>query len=250
MTTTLMVVTYNRLELTKIMLESLFVNTDSEFRIIIVDNGSTDGTVEWLKNGQWLNEKVWNNPNCLGKDVQFNEINRGIAIGRNQCLKIADKYNDEFLSTLDNDIRFIPGWLSKSVDIISVNPKFVVGLNMEDKSYPMLSRHGKSFQYKRIGNLGTACTVFSRSLHETIGFFTTEFGLYGEEDADYFYRARLHGWEMAYLPEMGIHLGQGQIEEIDYREFKNKCHNQNAAQFRKNCGEYTRKKKSTYIAFE
>lgn len=232
------------------MLESLFQHTDSDFRLIIVDNGSTDGTVEWLKNDPWLETKVWNTPNCVGKEISFNEKNLGIAIGRNQGLKLSNKYNDEWLSTLDNDIEFIPGWLSQALDILSVNPKFAVGLNMEGKPYPLLSRHGKQFQYKREGNLGTACTVFSRALHDQIGFFTTEFELYGEEDADYFFRARLSGWEMVYLPEMGIHFGEGDLDVGEYREFKNNCHKKNLAQFRKNCADYARRKKSTYIDFE
>lgn len=250
MTTSLMMVTYNRLELTKRMLESLFQHTDSLFRLIIVDNGSTDGTVEWLKEDPWLKEKVWKTDHCVGQDIQFNKKNEGIAIGRNQGLKIANRYNDEWLSTLDNDIEFTPSWLSKALDILSTNPKFAIGLNMEGKPYPLLNRHGKSFQYKREGNLGTACTVFSRELHKAIGYFTTEFGLYGEEDADYFYRARLSGWEMAYLPEMGTHFGQGELDQGEYREFKNECHSKNLAQFRKNCADYARRKKSTFIPFE
>jgi GT2 family glycosyltransferase len=250
MTTSLMIVTYNRLDLTKRMLKSLFENTDSPFRLIIVDNGSTDGTVEWLENDPWLKENIWNNKNCVGQDFVYNKENMGIAIGRNQGLKASAKYNDEYLSTLDNDIEFVPGWLSKSLDILSVNPKFAVGLNMEGVEYPIRSRHGKTFQYKTQGNLGTACTVFSRELHNQIGYFITEFGKYGEEDADYFFRARLLGWEMAYLPEMGIHFGQGELDVGPYREFKTDCHKNNLAKFRENCAAYVQKRKSLFIPFE
>lgn len=248
--TSIMVVTYNRLELTKRTLKSLFENTHSPFRLILVDNGSTDGTVEWLKEGSELNKLVWSNNNCLGQDIQYNEDNMGIAIGRNQCLKIANKYNDEWLSTIDNDIEFIPNWLGKCVDIIKDNKNFVVGLNMEGVKYPVLKKNGKTFQYKREGNLGTACTVFNKDLHSKIGYFTTEFGSYGEEDADYFFRARLVGYEMAYLEETGKHLGEGELDQGEYREFKTKCHAQNLSQFRKNCAAYARRQKSTFIPFE
>jgi len=249
-TVSLMMVTYNRLELTKRMLESLFRHTDSPFRLIIVDNGSTDGTVDWLQNDPWLKEKIWKTDYCVGEDIQFNEKNLGIAIGRNQGLKLANKYNDEWLSTLDNDIEFVPGWLSKALDILSTNPKFAVGLNMEGNHYPILSRNGKSFQYKRDGNLGTACTVFSRELHKTIGYFITEYGLYSCEDSDFFFRARLHGYEMAYLPEMGIHIGEGENDKGEYREFKNIAHAEVSVKFRKSCGEYSRGQRKTYIDFD
>lgn len=249
MTTSLMFVTYNRLELTKKMLASLFEHTDSPFRLIIVDNGSTDGTVEWLKTDPWLKEQIWKNNNCVGQDIQFNEKNMGIAIGRNQCLKIANKYNDEWLSTLDNDIEFVPQWLSKCLDVLSANPKFCIGLNMEGMEYPIFSRNGKSFQYKRVGNLGTACTVFSRKLHEAIGYFIMEYGLYSCDDSDFFFRARLAGYEMAYLPEMGIHIGVGEHDVGEYREFKDKAHAEISVKFRKSCGEYVRGQRKIYIDF-
>jgi rhamnopyranosyl-N-acetylglucosaminyl-diphospho-decaprenol beta-1,3/1,4-galactofuranosyltransferase len=44
------VVTYNRLELLKKVLESLRSQTLKPFKIIVVNNGSTDGTLEWLGN--------------------------------------------------------------------------------------------------------------------------------------------------------------------------------------------------------
>jgi glycosyltransferase involved in cell wall biosynthesis len=41
--------TYNRLELLKETLQSIFRQTLQASEIIVVDNGSSDGTVEWLK---------------------------------------------------------------------------------------------------------------------------------------------------------------------------------------------------------
>src|SRR5271157_2690321 len=49
MTTSVMMVTFNRLELTKRMFENFLKTTDSDYRLIVVDNGSVDGTVEWLR---------------------------------------------------------------------------------------------------------------------------------------------------------------------------------------------------------
>lgn len=243
MTTSLMLVTYNRLPLTQRMLESLFKNTDSPFRLIIVDNGSTDGTVEWLKSMPQQNSL------CQSYDFHFNEKNLGIACGRNRAMKIADKYNDEWLSTLDNDIDLIPNWLSKCLDVLSTNPKFAIGLNMEGIDYPIMTLNGKSVQFKKKGNLGTACTVFSRKLHETIGFFNTEFGLYGEEDADYFIRSRVVGWQMGYLLENGNHFGVGELDTGEYREWKTEMHSINLEKFRAACHLYHQKKKPIFTPY-
>lgn len=239
--TALMLVTYNRLDLTKRMMDSLLSNTSGYYQLFIVDNGSTDGTVEWLKD---LKERC-----NIYIHLHFNEKNKGIAVGRNQCLKMTSECNSEFLSTLDNDIEVHEGWLEECKDILKANPKFVVGLNMEGVRYPIKTKNGKSFQIKPAGNLGTACTVFRRDLHNQIGFFTTEFGLYGEEDADYFFRARIAGYEMGYLDRMGVHLGQGDLDVGEYRKFKDECHSKNLAQFRQNCSDYYAGKKSLYIPY-
>lgn len=239
-----MFVTYNRLPLTQRMLESLFKNTDSPYRLIIVDNGSTDGTVEWLKN------LTHSSHYCQGYDYHLNNKNYGIATGRNQGLEIADKYNDDWLSTLDNDIELPNKWLTECIEILEKNPKLAMGINMEDVSYPLVIRGGKSFQVKPVGNLGTACTVFHRDLHKLLGFFTTEYGLYGEEDADFFYRARLVGWDMGYIKEMGLHFGCGELDIGEYREFKDACRSKNLAKFRQNCMEYSCRKKPLYVTFK
>ena len=46
----IVVVTYNRLELLKEVVESLRQQTFRDFQIVVVNNGSTDNTSEWLTN--------------------------------------------------------------------------------------------------------------------------------------------------------------------------------------------------------
>lgn len=245
MTVSIMLVTYNRLNLTQKTLNSLFNTTKYPFRIIIIDNGSTDGTKDWLNSFNY-NCSTY----CQSHDLQFNHENFGIATGRNQALKISNNYQDPWLSTIDNDIEFPDNWLIQCLDILSANPKFAVGLNFEDINYPIITRNNETFQYKKLGNLGTACTVFPRALHKAIGFFSNDYGSYGEEDADFFYRARLVGYEMGYLITRGIHLGQGEQDQGEYREFKNLCHQNNLSKFQKNCNAYSNRIKPVYISDE
>jgi GT2 family glycosyltransferase len=245
MTTSIMLVTYNRINFTQRMMESFFKNTTSPYHLIIVDNGSTDETVHHLED---LYRKT-DIPACQGMKIQFNEKNMGIAIGRNQCLKIASQFNDDYLSTLDNDIEFPANWLEDCLDIIKANPSFAIGMNMEGVSYPMHTINGKTFQVKPDGNLGTACTVFSKNLHKGIGYFTTDMGLYAHEDADFFFRARMIGYKMGYLPQMGIHFGEGAEDTGPYREFKTKSSRDNLAKFQKNCYAYRSGSKPYFIKF-
>jgi len=238
--------TYNRLDFTKRMLDSFLKNTTSPYHLLIVDNGSTDGTQEYLATTL---HNIHGNESCLGVEFQFNQKNKGIAVGRNQGLLMAQKYKDDYLSTLDNDIEFPVNWLENCIDILKVNPTFALGMNFEHINYPLHTINGKEFQVKPAGNLGTACTVFPQSLHQAIGYFTTEYGLYGEEDADYFFRARMAGYQMGYLKENGVHFGEGPEDTGPYREFKTKQHADNLAKFQANCHAYMARRKPFFIPY-
>jgi len=244
MTTSIMMVTYNRLELTKRMLESLFETTDSDYRLIIVDNGSTDGSKDWLED---LKDEI-----KIPYHLHLNPENMGIAVGRNQGLFLADKYGaeDEYLCTIDNDIELPKNWLSNCLDLIKDNSRLAIGINFEGVDYPLLTRNGKTFQKKSDGNLGTACSVFHASLHKKIGFFTTDYGLYGEEDADFYFRARMIGWEIGYLPGRGVHFGEGELDVGEYREFKTKQHRDNLKKFQQNCYAYMNRIKPVFIPYQ
>ncbi|NLK23071.1 MAG: glycosyltransferase [Clostridiales bacterium] len=83
------ILTYNELEYTKVCIDSIRkYNNPDTYEIIIVDNNSTDGTVEWIKNQ---------------KDIKavFNDDNKGFPKGCNQGISIANKNNDIML--LNND---------------------------------------------------------------------------------------------------------------------------------------------------
>lgn len=247
MTAAIMMVTYNRLDLTRQTLDSLFASTDYPFHLYVVDNASSDSTVEFLH--QICAEKLSENGFLKAYTIKKNDVNQGIAYGRNQALQLTQ--NEEWLSTIDNDVCLPHGWLTEAIDIIRKNPKFgAIGVNMEGVSYPIITLNGKEFQKKLNGNLGTACTVFSRKLHKMIGFFNCEMKNYGHDDADFFFRARVVGYELGYIKENGQHLGEGENDKGEYREFKNTWHKNNLQQFYDNCRLYLNGKKSVYIGFK
>jgi GT2 family glycosyltransferase len=243
MTTSIMMCTYNRFDLTKRMLANLFQTTDSPYRLIVVDNGSADETKDQLE--PILKEAK------IDYHLHFNPENKGIAIGRNQGLFLADKLglDDEFLCTIDNDVELPPGWLTQCLEFIKDNPRMAIGVNFEGTNYPLKTRNGKTYQFKHEGNLGTACSVFPRQLHKMIGFFTTDYGLYGEEDADFYFRARMAGFELGYLQTNGNHFGEGELDTGAYREFKTESHRKNLSKFQMNCHAYMRRLKPIFIPY-
>jgi cellulose synthase/poly-beta-1,6-N-acetylglucosamine synthase-like glycosyltransferase len=92
-------VTYNRLEYTKESLGALF-NCKNK-KIFIVDNGSTDGTVEWLKSQNW--KIAW--------DITLNAINIGIAGAMNQFLEKTRHFT--YVGKVDNDTIVPPDWIDR-----------------------------------------------------------------------------------------------------------------------------------------
>lgn len=247
--TDLMMVTYNRLEFTKRTLDSIFENTtkvEYPYNLIIVDNGSSDKTVEFLEDTLW--KKTFEFNNFLKYKIIKNKENRGIAIARNQCLKASTA---NWLCTLDNDILLPKDWLEKCIGALEADKSFAaIGVNFEGTNYPDLKIGPHIIQYKAKGNLGTACMVFNKSLHMILGFFNYKdySNFYGLEDSDVGMRIRVLGMRLGYIKENGTHLGEH--ETGPYREFKTKEHNTYLAKFNQNCRDYMNRKKPIYITFE
>ena len=240
--TTLMMVTYNRLDLTKKTINGLLKSNNCPCNLVVVDNGSKDGTPEYLKG---LGEGFSSIHLILLPD------NKGIAIGRNLALKKADELGTNWYCTIDNDVEMPDGWLTECIEILKVNKSYgAIGVNMEYTTYPIVTKNGFTFQNKPAGNLGTACMVFRKQLHQMIGFFTTEYGMYGEEDADFGMRARVAGFQLGYIQRMGSHLGADETEQNAYREFKTKQHSDNLEAFKRNCALYVNNRKPLHIVFK
>ena len=98
------VLAWNKLETTtKPFLDSLYQYTDcKEFDLIFVDNGSKDGTADYVREYAATKDNLF---------LIENPENLGYSKGNNQGLKyIADK-DYEYVGLLNNDILFTPDWL-------------------------------------------------------------------------------------------------------------------------------------------
>lgn len=99
--------TYDRLEYTKLSLDALLKSDCGP--IFIVDNGSTDGTKEWLIQAQRQNyDKI---------KLTFNDKNRGVAGAMNQFISENDF---KFLAKVDNDTIVPEDWLRVLLPVLDV----------------------------------------------------------------------------------------------------------------------------------
>ena len=105
--TSIIILTRNNLEYTKMCLESIRRYTPEPHEIIVVDNGSTDGTIEYLE---------------AQEDVKLikNGLNLGFALGNNLGLREA---RGEYIVILNNDTVVTEGWLTKLINSAQSNPQ-------------------------------------------------------------------------------------------------------------------------------
>ena len=107
----IVMLTYNALDYTRECVESIRNNTDYPYEIVFVDNGSTDGTVDYLETLQL------NNPHYR---VIANENNLGFAAGNNQGAKAA---RGTYVMLLNNDVLVSRGWLEDLVTALERDPR-------------------------------------------------------------------------------------------------------------------------------
>jgi len=241
----IMVVTYNRLELTRLTINGLAKSVNCPFNLIIIDNASTDGTIGYL--ADFVDFK---NEYLRKIEVRYNSENKGIAYARNQALSIALEFGGNWFCTIDNDVSMPHGWLSECIDILKNTSSFAaIGVNMEGTPYPIHNLNGKEFQVKPAGNLGTACMCFGLPIHKMLGFFNyKDYGIYSCDDADFGARIRAVGLKLGYIKEMGTHLGDNEVGE--YREWKTSMHKKTLSKFKQNCSDYFNRKIPLYISFK
>jgi glycosyltransferase involved in cell wall biosynthesis len=123
-------ITYNRLELTKATIESYLETVTVPFTFRVVDNGSTDGTQEWLQRGLALTADLDVIDIPSGSGWKFLSENRypGYAANKGWSLAPADATH---LHRSDNDFRYLPGWCEE-VERLFSDPKMgQVGLRTD-----------------------------------------------------------------------------------------------------------------------
>jgi glycosyltransferase involved in cell wall biosynthesis len=98
--------TYNRVELLKQTVESVRCQTYSDYEIIVVNDGSTDGTANWLQ------EQV--------DIIKVNQPNSGIAASRNKGVSVG---RGQWMAFLDHDDLWDHGKLQIQTDFIRSNPE-------------------------------------------------------------------------------------------------------------------------------
>lgn len=224
MNVSIVIPVFNQLRYTQICVESLKATIPAGSEIIIVNNGSLDGTAEYLSG---LRDVL----------VITNKDNMGCAAAWNQGTKAA---HSSWIAVLNNDIILSPGWLEglrsfaeeNSLDIVS--PAFREGEYNYD-----IADYSKCFiqRMRSVSRLGSAqgiCFMVRRSVFDRIGFFDEKFRIGQFEDADFFRRAELAGFRLGTTGRSFIHhFGSATQNSIRRENSAGPFEEENRAYFRK-----------------
>ena len=206
--------TCNALDYTRLCVESLLTHTDPRHELIFVDNGSTDGTPEYLQGLARDHRRV---------RVILNGDNLGFARGCNLGLGAA---HGRHLVLLNSDTVVTADWLERLVAIAELHPRAgllgpvtnnISGLQRLEKvgydqenltglaEFAAADRAEHDGAIERTMRLTGMCLLIKRELLARIGGLDEIFGMGNYEDNDYCLRAHLAGYECLIARDVFIH---------------------------------------------
>ena len=206
------VVNHNQRQLLRRCLRSLGAQSFTNFEILVVDNGSTDGSRD-----------LANDPSLLRARWIWNPGNAGFCAAVNQGIEIA---RGSYIALLNNDAEARPDWLGALVESLERRPAAGMAaskiLNGRDPAildkaghliYPDGQNRGRGSgerdrgQYDRVEEVAWpdgCAALYRRELFDHVGGFDEDFFAYGD-DAELGLRARIGGWKCVYVPGAIVH---------------------------------------------
>ncbi|MCM8808110.1 MAG: glycosyltransferase [Candidatus Omnitrophica bacterium] len=205
------ILNWNGKELLKDCLSSILKSTNyPNYKVIIVDNGSTDGSVEYVRK------------NFKKVDVLELDKNYGFSKGNNEGIKYAiRKYNPKYLLFLNNDTKIVEkGWLRKMVEFAETDEKIgLIGckaITLDNRIERTGFIDGKNIRKilmqvpKEMINevcenfMISVCMLARKNVFEKVGGFDEVYSPYLWEDMDFFIRVKRAGFRIFYFGKTKI----------------------------------------------
>jgi len=185
----------------------------STLEVILADNGSTDGSVEFVRS-QF--------PSVI---ILENNENLGYAEGNNRGIKIA---RGKYVVTLNNDVVVDPDWLKKPIVYLENDPQIgsiccrQMNYNNRDLVDSFFHYPAPELIFRRLGHKTTfdpdcrfasagfviapngGSAIYRKEMLGQIGGFDGNFFAY-HDDTDLCMRAFLDGWKCLYVPESVVY---------------------------------------------
>lgn len=225
MKVTVVIPNYNGRHFMEPCLASLAKQTYRDFRILVVDNASTDGSIEYMKEQYPKIETI-----ALKENYGFSKaVNIGIR-----------RSKTPYVLLLNNDTTVDPHFVEEMVGAIEQSKRiFSVSSKMIQMYHPkLIDSAGDLYtligwgvcrgvgrpvdNYSEADEIFSACAgaaIYRRSVFQKIGLFDENHFAY-LEDIDIGYRAKIHGYRNMYCPAALVyHVGSG-TSGSKYNSFK------------------------------
>lgn len=223
--TTVIIPNINGMKYLQACLDSLYACEKQSFPVIVVDNGSTDGSVELIRQQFPRTELI-----CFPENRGFCEaVNAGILAAKTP-----------YVILLNNDMTVAPGFVSYLTESVKSDAGFFsLGAKILSMQHPELiddagdyycalgwafaRGKGKSAQrYQRPCEVFAACAgaaIYRRDLLCELGLFDEAHFAY-LEDMDIGYRAKLSGYRNRFEPRAQVYHAGSATSGSRYNEFK------------------------------
>ena len=202
---------YNGLEHLPACLEALRAQRFRDFETILVDDGSTDGSAEWVRRHY--------------PEVRVVELGRntGMAAAANRGWHLAA---GQSIALLNNDTRADPGWLEALVEAAEAHPEvpfFASKIRLFDRPGVLHAAgdlygvdgiprnrgaweedHGQYDEETEVWGPCGAAAFYRRTLLEELEGFDERFFMY-LEDVDLAWRAQLRGYRCRFVPQAVVY---------------------------------------------
>ena len=183
---------------TRDAVESIFQHTDFPHELIVVDNGSTDGSVEMLKNF---------NARGMIKELLLADRNLGYAGGNNSGLKLA---HGEYIVFVNSDVIVSPRWLGRLLRHFgdpSVGAVGPVSQGVGSPAFPQRVRfqNQKARQLLELRRISGFCLATTRRCIDIVGTWDEAFFPGNFDDDDMSIRMRRSGLKLLCDGDVFVH---------------------------------------------
>lgn len=226
----IVVLTYNNLKLNKYCVDSILNKTAySNYELIILDNCSTDGTVEYLTE---LEKKQ--NPHVK---IIINKQNSGFAGGNNIAI---DQSTGDYVMLLNNDTVVTRGWLTNAVKHMENNPKYgmcgavtnsigneaMIGVNyknlkeLDNFAFQYTRQHNNEI-YTDVDRLAMFCTLIRKEIMNQYGKLDENYQVGMFEDDDYAQVVERAGYSLIIAEDVFVHhVNNASFKKLQSEEYK------------------------------
>lgn len=210
----IIVLAHNAREYVEACLASVLAHTDTRHELILVDNGSTDGTVQTLQRVAEARP---------GTRLILEDRNLGFAAGNNRGLSVA---RGRHIVLLNSDTVVTAGWIERLIAAADRNPRAgligpvtnrisglqkLTSVDYDESGLEGLPRFAAACARRHAGQtelclrLTGFCLLIKRELMARLGGLDERFGQGNYEDNDYCLRARLAGYEGRIARDCFVH---------------------------------------------